>query len=158
LQLEIESEHMQKVGPSTMEIVKTHIFCEDESFIFQSVVFDSQSKNMVIEKRDVTNRKGKSLTEINFRKIWSSQISLFHRVNGDSLDDSIGGIEVENSRLKDHVKEFDEDFIATQEFSSPLAKNMLATTTAKIKVSSTLLASSGALVENNIKKMNAASY
>jgi hypothetical protein len=152
LQLEIETEHMHKVGPSAMEIAETDIFYEDESFVFQSVVFDSQSKNMVIEKRDVTNRKGKSRTEINFRKMWSSQISLFHRVTGDALDDSIGGIEAENARLKDHVKEFEEAFIATPEFASPLAKNVPATTAAKIKVSSTLLASSRALVENNIKK------
>jgi hypothetical protein len=60
MQLEIETEHMHKVGLSAMEITKIDIFDEDESFIFQSVVFDSQSKNMVIEKRDVTNRKGKS--------------------------------------------------------------------------------------------------
>jgi hypothetical protein len=52
---------------STMEIVETDIFDEDESFVFQSVVFDIQSKNLIIEKRDVTNKKGKSRTEINFR-------------------------------------------------------------------------------------------
>jgi hypothetical protein len=135
-----------------MEIAETDIFYEDESFVFQSVVFDSQSKNMVIEKRDVTNKKGKSRTEINFRKMWSSQISLFHRVTGDALDDSIGGIEAENARLKDRVKEFEEAFIATPEFASPLAKTVPATPAAKLKVSSTLLASCRALVENNIKK------
>jgi hypothetical protein len=32
---------MHKVGSSTMEIAETDIFEEDESFIFQSVVFDS---------------------------------------------------------------------------------------------------------------------
>jgi hypothetical protein len=88
---------MHKVGPSAMEIIETNIFYEDESFVFHSIVFDNQSKNMVIEKRDVTNRKGKYRTEIKFRKMWLSQISLFHRVPGDSLDDSIGGIEAENS-------------------------------------------------------------
>jgi hypothetical protein len=56
--------------------------------------------------------------------MWSSQISLFHRVTGDALDDSIGGIEAENARLKDRVKEFEEAFIATPEFASPLAKNL----------------------------------
>jgi hypothetical protein len=90
----------------------------------RAVVFYIQSKNMVIEKRDVTNRKGKSRTEINFRKMRSSQISLFHHVTSDALDDSIGGIEAENGRLKDHFKEFEEAFIATPEFASPLAKNM----------------------------------
>jgi hypothetical protein len=43
---------------STMEIAETDIFDEDESFVFQSVVFYSQSKNLIIEKRDVTNKKG----------------------------------------------------------------------------------------------------
>jgi hypothetical protein len=130
---------MQKVGLSTMEIAKTDIFFEDESFIFESVVFDSQSKNMFIEKRDVTNRKGKSCMEINFRKMHPSQISLFHHVTSDALDDSIGGIEEKNSKLNDRVNEFEEAFIATPDFSSPLEKNVYATTTAKIKVSSTLL-------------------
>ena len=85
--------------------------------------------------------------------MWSSQISLFHHVIGDALDDSIGGIEMENARLKDHVKEFEEAFIATPEFSSPLAKNVPATAAAKIKLSSTLFASSRAIVDNNIKKI-----
>jgi hypothetical protein len=81
-----------------------------------------------------------------------SQISLFHHVTSDALDDSIAGIEAENATLKDHLKEFEEAFISTSEFSNPLAKNVPATTAAKMKVSSTLLASSRALVENNIKK------
>jgi hypothetical protein len=153
MQLEIETEHIHKVGPSAMEIFDTDIFYEDESFVFQSVVFDSESKNMVIEKRDVTNRKGEPRIEINFRKMWPSQISLFHRVTNDALDDSIGGIEAKNSRLKYCVKEFEEDFIVTPEFASPLANNVSATTVAKIKLSSTLLASSRSLVENNIKKI-----
>jgi hypothetical protein len=152
MQLQIETEHMHKVGPSAMEIAKIDIFYEDESFVFQSVVFDSQSKNMVIEKKYVTNRKCKSRTEINFRKMRPSQISLFHHVTDDSLDDSIGGIKAENARLKDHVKEFEEAFIATPEFASPLAKNIPATPAAKLKVSSSLLASCRSLVENNIKK------
>ena len=107
---------MLKVGLSAMEIDETDIFDEDESFIFQSIVFDSQSKNMVIAKRDVTNRKGKYRTKINFRKMWPSQISLFHGVTSDALDDSIGAIEVENARMNDRVKEFEEVFIATQCF------------------------------------------
>jgi hypothetical protein len=140
VKLEIETEHMQKIGSSAVEIAETEIFDEDESFVFQSVVFYSQSKSMVIEKRDVTNRKGKSRTKINFRKMRPTQISLFHQVTGDALHDSIGGIEAENARLKDHLNEFEQAFIATPEFSSPLAKNVLATTAAKMKVSSTLLA------------------
>jgi hypothetical protein len=86
-----------------------------------------------------------------------SQISQFHRVTGDALDDSIGGIEVENWRrisyiLNDRVKELEEDFIATPEFSSPLAKTVPATPAAKLKGSSNLLTSCRAIVEKNIKK------
>jgi hypothetical protein len=152
LHLQIETEHMQKIGSSAVEISETEFFYEDESFVFQSVVFDSQSKSMVIEKRDVTNRKGKSRTEINFRKMRSSQISSFHQVTGEILRDSIGGIETENANLKDRLNEFEQAFIATPEFASPLEKIVPATTAAKMKVSSTLLACSRALVENNINK------
>ena len=73
VQIEIETEHMHKIGSSAMEIAKTDILDKDESLVFQSIVFDSQSKNMVIKKRDVTNRKDKSRTEINFRKKHSLQ-------------------------------------------------------------------------------------
>jgi hypothetical protein len=52
----------------------------------------------------------------------SSQISRFHRVTSDALDDSIGAIEAENARLNDRVKEFKEACIATPVFVSPLAK------------------------------------
>jgi hypothetical protein len=75
---------------STMEIIETDIFDEDESFVFQSVAFDSQSKNLIIERRDVTNKKGKSHTKINLRKMQSSKISRFHHIMGNALDDSIG--------------------------------------------------------------------
>jgi hypothetical protein len=152
VQLEIEIEHMHKIGSSAVEIVETDIFDEDESFVFQILVFDSQSKNMVIEKRDVTNRKDKSRTDINFRKMRSLQISLFHCVTDDALDDSSGGIEAENATLKDRLNEFEEAFVTTPKFASPLAKNVPATTATKMKLSSTLLACSRAIVENNNKK------
>jgi hypothetical protein len=71
---------------------------------------------MVIEKRDVTNKKGKSRTKIDFRKMRSSQISLFHRITDDSLDDYIGGIEAENAILKDLVKEFEEVSLLPESF------------------------------------------
>jgi len=88
-----------------MEIVETEIFDDDESFIFQSIVFYNESKKLIIEKRDVRNKKGKSRSEINLRNMQSSQISRLHRATRDSLDDSIGGIEAENARLKDQIKE-----------------------------------------------------
>jgi hypothetical protein len=61
-----------------MEIDETNFFYEYESFIFQSVVFDNESKNLIIEKRDVKNKKGKSRLEINLGNMRPSQISRLH--------------------------------------------------------------------------------
>ena len=41
----------------SMDMVDTLIFYEDESFIFHNVVFESESKKLIIEKRDVKNKK-----------------------------------------------------------------------------------------------------
>ena len=68
------------------------------------------------------------------------------------LSHPIGGIEAKNARVKECLNKFEQAFIATPEFASPLAKNMSATIEAKMKVSSTLIACSRALVENNINK------
>jgi hypothetical protein len=152
LQLEIEAEHMQKITSFVVEISNTEFFDIDESFVIQSVVFDSQSKSLVIEKRDVTNKKGKSRAEINFSKMSPSQIFQFHQGTDDILHDSIRGIETENANMKQCLNEFEKAFLATPEFSSPLAKIAPSTTTVKMKVSSTLLECSRALVENNINK------
>ena len=81
--------------------------------------FYSQSKKLIIEKRDVTNKKGKSRSEINLRNMQPSQISRLHRAVRDALDDSIGGIEAENSRLKDQVKKLEEALIPMPLLSSP---------------------------------------
>ena len=52
-----------------MDIADTEMFYEDESFVFQSVVFYNQSKNLIIENRDVRNKKGKSCSNINLRNM-----------------------------------------------------------------------------------------
>jgi hypothetical protein len=135
-----------------VEISNTDFFDIDESFVIQSAIFDSQSKSLVIEKRDVTNRKGKSRADINFSEMSPSQICQFHQGTGDILRDSIRGIEIENANMKQHLNEFEQAFLATPEFASPLEKIMPTTTAAKMKVSSTLLACSRALVDNNINK------
>jgi hypothetical protein len=85
--------------------------------------------------------------------MWSSQISRLHRATGDALDDSIGGIEAENARLKDRVKELEEALIPMPLLASPLAIAMPSTPTTKLKGSSSLLASCRGYVENNIKKI-----
>jgi hypothetical protein len=47
--------------------------------VFQSVVFDSQSKKMIIEKKDVKNKKGKSHSEVDLANMRSSQTIKFTR-------------------------------------------------------------------------------
>jgi hypothetical protein len=87
-----------------MEIIESDTFNEEESFVFQSVVFDNESKNFTIEKRDVKNKKRKSRLEINLRNMRPSQISQIHRATGDALDNSIGFLETNNFRLKEQIK------------------------------------------------------
>jgi hypothetical protein len=69
MELEID---IEKVFPNTdqpkntthqnplMEIIESETFDEEESLVFQSVVFDRESKILIIEKRDVKDKKGKS--------------------------------------------------------------------------------------------------
>jgi hypothetical protein len=42
-----------------LEIIENETFNEDESFSFQSDVFDRESKKLIIEKGDMKNNKGK---------------------------------------------------------------------------------------------------
>jgi hypothetical protein len=79
-------------------------FDEDESFMFQSIAFDSQSKKLIIEKKDVKDKKGKSRSEVDLANMHPSKICQLHKSSIDALHDSIGGIEAENARLKDRVK------------------------------------------------------
>jgi hypothetical protein len=76
----------------------------------------------------------------------SLQTSQFDCVTGDVLNDSIGGIEVENAKLNGRFNELEEAFIATSDFASPLEKTVLATLAAKLKGSSSLLTSCRAVL------------
>jgi hypothetical protein len=106
-----------------------------------------------LKKKDVKNKKGKSLLEVNLANMRPSQICRLHIATADDLDDSIGGIEAENVRLKDQVKELEEALIPMPLISSPLAIVMPTTPVAKLKGSSSLLSSRRGYVENNIKKI-----
>jgi hypothetical protein len=116
-----------------IDIADTEIFDEGESFMFKSVVFDSESKKLIIEKIDVKNKKGKSRSEVDLSNMWSSQICRLHKETRDTLDYSIGGIEAENARLKDQVKELEEALIPMPFLSSPLAIALPATPTTRLK-------------------------
>jgi hypothetical protein len=82
----------------------------------------------------------------------SSQICQLQKMSGDALHDSIGGIEAENVRLKDRVKELEEALIPMPLLANPLEIAMPTTPVANLKGSSSLLASCKGYVENNIKK------
>jgi hypothetical protein len=93
-----------------MEIVDTKFFYGDESFVFQSIVFDNEYKKVIIEKRDVKNKKGKYCSEVNLANMRSSQICRIHIATIDFLDDSIAFIEVENEILKELSQEIGGSF------------------------------------------------
>jgi hypothetical protein len=57
-----------------MDIYDNENFDEYESFVFQSVVFDNQSKKLIIEKKYVKVKKQKSRSEVNLAKMRPSQI------------------------------------------------------------------------------------
>jgi hypothetical protein len=64
---------------SSLEIIENETFSEEESFTFQSIVFDKESKKLIIEKGDMKNKKGKSRSEVDLKDLWPSQISRIHR-------------------------------------------------------------------------------
>jgi hypothetical protein len=68
----------------------------------------------------VKNKKGKSRSEVNLRNMQPSQISRIHKATGDALDDSIGGIEEENIKLKERIKELEETLMPLPLLSIPL--------------------------------------
>jgi hypothetical protein len=138
-----------------LEIIENETFDEEESFVFQSVVFDSESNKLIIEKSDVKNKKGKSHSEVNLRNMRPFQISRIHREIDDALDYSIGGIEVENTKLKERIKELEETLMPLPLLASPLAIVGPTTPVAKLKGSSSLLTSTRSYEEKTIKKIMA---
>jgi len=120
--------------------------------VFQSVVFDNESNKLIIEKSDVKNKKGKSCSEVNLRNMRPSQISDIHRATWDVVDDSIGGLEEENTKLKQRIKELEDALITPPLLASPLKIVRPTTPTDKLKGYSSLLILAKSYVERNIKK------
>jgi hypothetical protein len=81
-----------------------------------------------------------------------SQISKIHRATRDALDDSIGGLEAENVKLKERVKELEEALMPLPVLVNPLEIIGPTTPATKLKGSSSLLTSAKGYVEKNIKK------
>ena len=76
-----------------LEVVSNEIFSEEESFTFQSVIFDKESKKIIVERGDQKNKKRKYRLEVDLKDTRPSQISKIHRATGDALDNSIYGLE-----------------------------------------------------------------
>ena len=98
------------------------------------------------------NKRGKSRSKVNLRNMRPSQIYKIHKTIGDALDDSIGGLEVENIKLKEMIKEVEETLMPPPLLTIPLAIVRPTMPVTKLKGSSSLLTSARSYVENNIKK------
>jgi hypothetical protein len=105
---------------------------------------------LIIEKRDVKNKKGKSRSDINLHNMYPSNISQIHQETRDALENSISGLEMEKFMLKERIKELEETLMPLPLFSTPLAMIGPTTPTEKLKGSSSLLTSARGYVEKNI--------
>jgi hypothetical protein len=133
-------------------IIENETFNEEESFASQRGVFDKESKKLIIEKSDMKNKKGESRSEVDLKDMCSSQISRIHREIKDVLDDSIGGLEAENTKFKERIKELEDALMTLPLLSSPLSIVRPTTPIVKLKGSSSLLTLESIYVETNIKK------
>jgi hypothetical protein len=84
--------------------------------------------------------------------MWPSHISKIHRETINAPDDSIGGLEAENTKLKESIKELEDTLMPLPLLSIPLKIVKPTTPNAKLKGSLSLLTSSRSYVERNIKK------
>jgi hypothetical protein len=117
---------------SLLEVIANETFSEEESFTFQTVVFDKESKKMIVEISDQENKKGKSCSEVDLKDMRLSQISKIHRKIRDSLDNSIDGLEDTNSKLKERIKELENALVSLPILASPFS--IVKPTTPAIKL------------------------
>jgi hypothetical protein len=124
---------------SLLEVVANVTFSKEESFTFQSVIFDKESNKLIVERGDQKNKNGKSCSKVDLKDMRSSQISKIHRSTGDALDDSIDGLETENAKLKERIREFKKSLMPLPILESPLSMVKPTTPAIKLKGSSSLL-------------------
>jgi hypothetical protein len=92
---------------------------------------------LIVERSDQKNKKGKSRSEVDLKDMRPSQISKIHRETGDALDDSIDGLEAENAKLKERIKELETALMPLPILASPLT--MVKPTTPGIKLKDLLV-------------------
>jgi hypothetical protein len=68
----LDDDHLDNTAPHNLGILGIDTLDEEESFAFQSVVFYSESKKLIIENRYVKNKKRTSHSEFNLRNMCPS--------------------------------------------------------------------------------------
>ena len=61
---------------------------------------------MIVERGDQKNKKGIYYSEVDLKDMQLSQIYKIHKETRDVLDDFIDGLEDENDKLKERIREF----------------------------------------------------
>jgi hypothetical protein len=105
-----------------------------------------------LKRNDQRNKKRKSRSEANLKYMRPSQISKIHKAIRDALDDSIDGLEADNARLKEKIKELETALMPLPILASPLTMIKPITSGTKFNGSSSLLMVVLNSVERNIKK------
>jgi hypothetical protein len=82
------------------------IIFEEESLTLHCVVFNRNSRRLVIKKLNSKNKKihKKWNSELDFQWVPPSRIMEFHEATGEALKYSIEDIENENAILKERVR------------------------------------------------------
>jgi len=84
--------------------------------------------------------------------MWLSQISKIHRETRDALDDYVDGLEAENVKLKEKIKELETALMPLPILASPLTMVKPTTHSIKLKWYSSLITVVRSYVDKNIKK------
>jgi len=99
------------------------IFYEEESLTLHNVLFDKDSKNLVLERVYSKGKKvqGKTHAKYDLNRVLPSRIAKIHRATSDALEMSVDEMEVENVVLKEMVKELEYALMSPHIFANPIA-------------------------------------
>jgi hypothetical protein len=137
------------------------IIFEEESLTLHRVVFNRNSRKLIIEKVNSKNKKihEKWNSELDFQGVPPSKVMEFHEATGEALKYSIGDLENENAILKEKVRELESALMPPPLFSSPITTIQPLKTledrpesSSRLKGMSSLLATIRKYVGDNIQK------